>query len=94
MRKTILACAVVALIASATTATAATLITSEDIKNGTIQASDIKKGAISENRLSDGVRDQRAVSCPACRKEHGQQHYCDERSRPSLDHSFENQRSA
>jgi hypothetical protein len=58
VRKTILACAAVALITGATTATAASLITSEDIQNGTIRASDIKKGTISENRLSSGVREQ------------------------------------
>jgi hypothetical protein len=57
VRKTILACAVVALIVGSTSATAATLITSEDIANGTIRASDIRKGAISENRLSRGVRE-------------------------------------
>jgi hypothetical protein len=57
VRKTTLACVIVALIVGSTSATAATLITSADIQNGTIQATDIKKGAISENRLSDGVRD-------------------------------------
>jgi hypothetical protein len=57
VRRTILACAAAALIAGSTSATAATLITSADIKNGTIQASDIRKGTIPENRLSDGVRE-------------------------------------
>jgi Collagen triple helix repeat (20 copies) len=56
VRKTILACAAAALIAGATSATAASLVTSADIKNGTIRASDIKKGTISESRLSTGVR--------------------------------------
>jgi hypothetical protein len=56
VRKTILACVAVALIVGTTSATAATLITSADIKNGTIQSSDIKKGAITASRLSSGVR--------------------------------------
>jgi hypothetical protein len=56
VRKTILACVAVALIVGTTSATAASLITSEDIANGTIRASDIKKGTISENRLTSGVR--------------------------------------
>ena len=58
MRKTILACAVVALIVGSTSATAATLITSKDIKNGTITAKDIKRGSISSSRLARGVRQQ------------------------------------
>jgi Collagen triple helix repeat (20 copies) len=57
VRKTILACVAVALIVGTTSATAATLITSEDIANGTIRASDIRKGTISENRLTRGVRE-------------------------------------
>ena len=56
MRKPILACAAVALITGTTTATAASLITSEDIENGTIRAADVQKGAISANRLSRGVQ--------------------------------------
>jgi hypothetical protein len=56
VKKTIVACVAVALIAGTTTATAASLITSKDIKNGTIQASDIKKGTISASRLSSGLR--------------------------------------
>jgi hypothetical protein len=57
VRKTILACVAVALVVGTTSATAASLITSEDIANGTIRASDIRKGTISENRLSSGVRE-------------------------------------
>jgi hypothetical protein len=56
VRKTILACVAVALVAGTTTATAASLITSEDIKNGTIRSTDIKKGAISASRLSSDVQ--------------------------------------
>ena len=44
------------IVAAAGTATAAKLITSADIKNGTIKGEDIKKGTISEKRLSEGVK--------------------------------------
>ena len=44
------------IVAAAGTATAARLITSADIKNGTIKGKDIKKGTISEKRLSEGVK--------------------------------------
>jgi Collagen triple helix repeat (20 copies) len=57
VRKTILACVVVALVVGTTSATAASLITSEDIANGTIRASDIKRGTISANRLTSGVQE-------------------------------------
>jgi hypothetical protein len=56
LRKSILACVVVALVLGATSATAATLVTSKQIKNGTITAADIKRGAIKASRLSSGVR--------------------------------------
>jgi hypothetical protein len=55
MRKTIVACAVTALAVSASTATAASLITSAKIQDGTIMNRDIHRGTISENRLDDGV---------------------------------------
>ena len=42
--KTIWACGVVALIARAATATAASLITSRQIKDGTIRSRDIRNG--------------------------------------------------
>ena len=58
MRKIILACTATALVAGGTTATAASLITSKDIKDGTIQNRDIKRGAITANRLSKGVQAQ------------------------------------
>jgi hypothetical protein len=58
VRKTILACAAVTLIVGTTSATAATLITSKDIKNGTIRAEDIKRGTITPSRLTRGVRQQ------------------------------------
>jgi hypothetical protein len=68
--KTVLACVVVALIASAATATAASLITSRQIKDGTIRSADIRNGTIrhgdlreftiTRNRLARRVR--RALS--------------------------------
>ena len=60
MRKTVLACVATTLAVGATTATAATLITSSQIKDGTIQNRDVKKGAISLNRLTPGVQQQLA----------------------------------
>jgi hypothetical protein len=56
VRKTILACVAVALIAGATSATAATLVTGKQIRNGTITAKDIKRGSINASRLSSGLR--------------------------------------
>jgi hypothetical protein len=58
VRKTILACAAVALIVGSTSATAATLITGKDIKDGTVTAQDIKRGSINSSRLTRGVREQ------------------------------------
>jgi hypothetical protein len=58
LRKSILACVAVALIAGATSATAATLITGKQIKNGTITAEDIKRGSINASRLSSRLRDR------------------------------------
>jgi hypothetical protein len=55
MRKTIAACVVTALAVSGTSATAASLITSAKIADGTIMNRDIHRGTISENRLDDGV---------------------------------------
>jgi hypothetical protein len=55
MRKTIIACAVTALAVSGSTATAASLITSAKIADGTIMNRDIHAGTISENRLDGGV---------------------------------------
>jgi hypothetical protein len=54
VRKTIAACVVTALAVGGGSATAASLITSKDIKDGTIAARDIKKGSITVNRLSKG----------------------------------------
>ena len=58
MRKTILACVAVALIVGTTSATAATLITGKQIKNGTITAEDIKRGSLTGSRLAPGLREQ------------------------------------
>jgi hypothetical protein len=54
--RTILACVAVALVAGATTATAASLITSADIKNGSIRNADIKKGTISQKSLTPEIQ--------------------------------------
>lgn len=56
MKQTIVACAVTALVVGGGSATAASLITSAQIKDGTVQNRDIKKGAISLNRLTPGVQ--------------------------------------
>jgi hypothetical protein len=57
MRKTLIACVVVALLAGGGTAVASKLVTSKDIKNGTIQTQDIGRGEVTLNRLSPGVRE-------------------------------------
>lgn len=54
--KTVAVCAAVALGISAASATAASLITSADIQNGSIMNRDIHRGTISENRLTAGLR--------------------------------------
>jgi hypothetical protein len=56
MKRTILLCALTALVVGGTTATAASLITSKDIADGTIRTRDVKKSAITMNRLSKGVQ--------------------------------------
>ena len=56
MRKTIVACALVALAVGATTATAAQLITGKQIKNGSITGKDLKRGTVTKKRLSGAVR--------------------------------------
>ena len=60
MRKTLIACIVVALLAGGGTAVASKLVTSKDIKNGTIQSQDIGRGEITLSRLSPGVRERLA----------------------------------
>ena len=57
MRKTLIACVVVALLAGGGTAVASKLVTSKDIKNGTIKTQDIGRGQVTLNRLSPGVRE-------------------------------------
>jgi Collagen triple helix repeat (20 copies) len=56
MRRTIIACVLTALAVGTGTATAAKLITSKDIADGTIQTRDIGKDQVTLNRLSPGVR--------------------------------------
>ena len=50
-KATVLACAVVSLLVAGGTATAANLVTSSDIKNGTIQSEDMKKGAVKNKNI-------------------------------------------
>ena len=52
MGRTILACVVSVLVVGAATATAAKLVTSGDIKDGTIKSADIKNGTIKTRRQS------------------------------------------
>jgi hypothetical protein len=54
--RTVLACVATALVVAAASATAASLITSAQIKNGTIRNVDIHKGTIGLNRLTNGVQ--------------------------------------
>src|SRR4029079_1759139 len=56
VRKTIVACALVALAVGATTATAAQLITGKQIKNGSITGKDLERGTVTKKRLSGAVR--------------------------------------
>ena len=56
MRTTIAACVATALIVGGGTATAATMITSGDIANGTIRNRDIKPRVITMSRLAPGTR--------------------------------------
>jgi hypothetical protein len=58
VKKTIVACVAVALVVGTTSATAASLVTGKDIKNGTITSADLKRGSISSSRLAPGVRQQ------------------------------------
>src|SRR4051812_6263614 len=66
MRSVALVC-VTALVTSAASATAASLITGKQIKDGTITAKDLKKGSIALNRLSPGVQTQikKGLSSPS-----------------------------
>jgi hypothetical protein len=56
MRRTIIACALTALAVGTGTATAAKLITSNDIAPGAVQTRNIHNDAVTLNRLSPGVR--------------------------------------
>lgn len=53
--RTIAACVVAALIATAATATAASLITSRDIKDGTIRSRDIRDGTLTTGDVRNGT---------------------------------------
>ena len=54
--RTILACVAVALIVGTTSATAATLITGKQIKNGSITGQDLKNGSVKGADLAQGIR--------------------------------------
>ena len=54
-RATILACALVSLLVAGGSATAASLITSSDIKNGTIKSEDIKDGYVKSSDIKNGT---------------------------------------
>jgi hypothetical protein len=58
VRKTILACAAVALVVGTTTATAATLITGKDVKDGSITGRDLKDRSVKQADLSRAIRAQ------------------------------------
>jgi hypothetical protein len=58
VRKSILACVAVALIVGTTSATAATLVTGKQIKDGSITGQDIKKRSINAARLTKGLQDK------------------------------------
>lgn len=54
-KATILACALVSLLVAGGSATAASLITSSDIKNGTIKSEDIKDGSVKSSDIKNGA---------------------------------------
>ena len=54
-KATILACALVSLLVAGGSATAASLITSSDIKNGTIKSEDIKDGYVKSSDIKNGA---------------------------------------
>jgi hypothetical protein len=56
VRKIILACVATAMVAGATSATAAQLITGKDIKDASITGRDLKQGSVPMNRLSKGAQ--------------------------------------
>jgi Collagen triple helix repeat (20 copies) len=53
VRKSILACVAVALIVGTTSATAATLVTGKQVKDGSLSGADVKNGSLSKADLSD-----------------------------------------
>jgi hypothetical protein len=55
MQRAILACVITALVVGAGTATAAKLITSSDIKDGTIKTADIKNGTIKHQDIKEST---------------------------------------
>ena len=62
MRRTIVACVIVALVAGASTAAAAELITGADIKNGSITGKDLAHPAIGREALKKDVDQEEALA--------------------------------
>jgi hypothetical protein len=56
VRKIVLACAITATVAGATSATAAQLITGADIKDASVTGRDLKRESVPLNRLSEGTQ--------------------------------------
>lgn len=56
MRKTLIACVATALLVGGGTATAAKLVTSADVKDGTLAGVDVRNGSLREADLAQGVR--------------------------------------
>jgi len=51
MRNFIIGCVLTALVVGGSTATAATLITSGDIKDGTIRKKDVRRGTLTHSQI-------------------------------------------
>jgi hypothetical protein len=58
VRRTLIACVVVALLVGGGTATASGLITGSDIKNGSVTGTDIKQGSLTASDLSQSLRNR------------------------------------
>ncbi len=61
MRRTIIACVAVALVVGSTTATAASLISGKEIRNGSVTGKDLKNGSVKRADLSKGIRTRLAA---------------------------------
>lgn len=59
--QTMVAMVVVAILASVGTATAGTLITGKQVKNGSLTGADLKNGSVAKKDLSQGIKDTLTV---------------------------------